>query len=755
MINMKNRSSVVYIVFALVSIIAIIPIANAAPLLAANFSANVTSGTTPLSVGFTDLTTGTPMNWSWYFGDEPYTQTWVQVNAGAGWTADSYMGIARLPNGHIVLTGGYNSTGTTIAGTNDTWQSTDNGAHWTLMNPSSGWLPRWNHGMVALSDGTLVLMGGANGTISTTTNYYNDTWQSTDEGAHWTRVNASSGWETREAFPSVAMPDDSIILTGGASTEATYDDTWRSTDKGATWTEVNAGGSWERRWRHTSNVLPDGSIVIIGGLHITQMNDTWRSTNNGATWTQVSATAGWPARGRHNTVAMPDGNIVLMGGDNGTNQFNDMWLSKDKGATWSLLHASSGWSARYGSRSTLTSNGTVLIMGGRPNDYKDVWSFNPIGSPTQSPSHVYSAAGNYSVALLVHSATDTNSTLKVEYINVTTPGAPVANFTGFPLSGIHPLTVTFTDTSTGVPTSWAWTFGDGNTTNATMHNPIHTYYTAGNFTVSLNATNAVGSNIVTKTQYINVTNATDKIGVYNNGVWYLDHNGNGTWDGAGIDKYYNFGGPGNVSVVGDWNGDGKTEIGVTNGVYWYLDDNGNGVWDGTGTGNDKYGYFGISGYTPVVGDWNGDGKTEIGVTNGVYWYLDDNGNGVWDGTGTGNDKYGYFGITGYTPVVGNWSGDVSRTRIGVTNGVYWYLDDNGNGVWDGTGTGNDTYGYFGISGYTPVVGDWNGDGKTEIGVTNSVDWFLDSNGNGTWDGPTVDKHGYFGITGWTPVVGKW
>jgi PKD repeat protein len=337
--------------------------------------------------------------------------------------------------------------------------------------------------------------------------------------------------------------------------------------------------------------------------------------------------------------------------------------------------------------------------------------------------------------------------------------SPVASFTGTPRSGTAPLTVQFNDTSTGSPISWNWSFGDGSL--STSRNASHSYPNAGTFTVSLNVTNAAGvSNLTVKTGYITVTTggALSKTGVYRNGIWYLDYNGNGVWDGPIDDRTYNFGGPGNVSVVGDWNGDGKTEIGVTNGVDWYLDTNGNGKWDGTGTGGDQHGYFGIAGYTPIVGDWNGDHKTEIGVTNGLDWYLDTNGNGVWDGTGPGGDQHGYFGIPpSYKPITGDWNGD-GRTEIGVTNGVDWYLDMNGNGKWDGTGTGGDQHGFFGITGYTPIVGDWNGDHKTEIGVTNGLDWYLDTNGNGAWDGTGSgeDQHGYFGIPpSYLPITGDW
>jgi PKD repeat protein len=79
---------------------------------------------------------------------------------------------------------------------------------------------------------------------------------------------------------------------------------------------------------------------------------------------------------------------------------------------------------------------------------------------------------------------------------------PVADFIGAPLTGVAPLTVNFTDLSTNTPTSWAWDFGDAGT--STLQNPSH-IYGAGTWTVSLTATNAGGSNTMTKVGYIVVT----------------------------------------------------------------------------------------------------------------------------------------------------------------------------------------------------------------------------------------------------------
>ena len=86
------------------------------------------------------------------------------------------------------------------------------------------------------------------------------------------------------------------------------------------------------------------------------------------------------------------------------------------------------------------------------------------------------------------------------------PTAPTASFTATPTSGTAPLTVDFTDTSTGSPTSWDWNFGDGST--STSRNPSHTYSAAGTYSARLTATNAEGSSSTTRTITVNPSGGT-------------------------------------------------------------------------------------------------------------------------------------------------------------------------------------------------------------------------------------------------------
>jgi PKD repeat protein len=167
-----------------------------------------------------------------------------------------------------------------------------------------------------------------------------------------------------------------------------------------------------------------------------------------------------------------------------------------------------------------------------------LWDFGDGSTSTlQNPAHVYTEAGRYTATLTVTNTEGSNLGTKSDYIfvaasnppvdtssittsSVTTPSdttpsvatpsdaispvatpsiatpsvttSPIATFTASTTSGDAPLTVAFTDTSTGSPTSWAWNFGDGAV--STNQSPTHIFETAGTFTITLTASNVNGGN---------------------------------------------------------------------------------------------------------------------------------------------------------------------------------------------------------------------------------------------------------------------
>jgi PKD repeat protein len=287
-----------------------------------------------------------------------------------------------------------------------------------------------------------------------------------------------------------------------------------------------------------------------------------------------------------------------------------------------------------------------------------IWGGHPLLSPQNIRNALYNSAVDLGPAGrdTIFGYGKADALEMATSLNITNPApAPIANFSATPTNGAAPLTVTFIDVSTNVPDAWNWTFGDGSIVNATMQNPVHTYLIAGNYTVSLNASNIGGADMLIKVGYINVTNAMTKIGVFRPSThsFYLDADGNGVWNSI-ADKTYTFGISTDIPVSGDWNHDGTTEIGVfrPSTHSFYLDFNGNGIWNGTVI--DKAYTFGITEDIPVSGDWNHDGTTDIGVfrPSTRSFYLDADGNGVWNGIVV--DRAYNFGITGDNPVAGKW-----------------------------------------------------------------------------------------------------
>ena len=230
-------------------------------------------------------------------------------------------------------------------------------------------------------------------------------------------------------------------------------------------------------------------------------------------------------------------------------------------------------------------------------------------------------------------------------------------------------------------------------------------------------------------------------GVFKNGQWFIDVNGNGVWDEG--DLWAKLGYEGDKPVVGDWDGDGKDDIGIY-GKAWAGDPKAIAEEPGLPDSNNRHTdrpknippqpeqaamgvrrlkrtsqgqtradlidhvfHYGSPRDIPVVGDFNGDGTDTIAVFNAGTWYEDIDGDGKW----TKADKSTQFGQAGDIPVVGDFNGD-GVDEIGIFRGGVFYLDTNGNGRVDD----QDQVIQLGEAGDVPVVGDWDGDGRDEVGV---------------------------------------
>ncbi|RKY16041.1 MAG: hypothetical protein DRP63_06140, partial [Planctomycetota bacterium] len=133
------------------------------------------------------------------------------------------------------------------------------------------------------------------------------------------------------------------------------------------------------------------------------------------------------------------------------------------------------------------------------------------------------SAGTYTFSVEV---TDGQETASKQFDLVVQSGggsstALKADFEANPTNGKASLTVTFTDKSTGNPTSWEWDFDNDGTVDSTQQNPTHTYSNAGWYTVRLTVSDGADSDTCVKEMYVLVAN----------NIWYV--NGNGGDDGNG------------------------------------------------------------------------------------------------------------------------------------------------------------------------------------------------------------------------------
>ncbi|MEN6609749.1 MAG: PKD domain-containing protein [Methanoregulaceae archaeon] len=422
------------------------------------FYADVTSGTVSLTVQFTDSSTNTPTAWYWSFGDGSYSSS---QNPSHTYTSAGTYTVAL--------------TATNSAGSN------------TLTRTS----------YITVSSGSPVASFYANDTYGVVPLSVLFTDTSTNSPTSWY-------WEFGDGNVSTSQDPVYTYVFNGTFT--------------VTLIAINSVGSNVSTITDYITVYADEPVASFtvndtyGYNPLTvQFNDT--SSNYPTSWY-------WEfGDGYSSYVQNPVHTYTTAGTYTVTFEcLNSEGSDSTEEDDYITVIASSGPSASFSASKTsgtapLTIQFTDTSSGDPTSWY---WTFGDGSTSTsENPSHTYTEAGSYTVKLLVTNSAGSDTVSQSNFVvaaaSATTTAAntatiPVASFSADVTSGTNPLTVQFTDTSSNSPAYWYWSFGDG--THSSSQNPSHTFSEAGTYSITMKATNTGGSNSVTRTNYITVTQPT-------------------------------------------------------------------------------------------------------------------------------------------------------------------------------------------------------------------------------------------------------
>jgi PKD repeat protein len=175
-----------------------------------------------------------------------------------------------------------------------------------------------------------------------------------------------------------------------------------------------------------------------------------------------------------------------------------LWASTNCGQTWQRI-------VGFGENG----QGVWATAGTNTNNFvpanANEWCFGTLTNAQCQTVSLNALAGQPNVRLRFQSFNNNSNNVYIDNINIQgtlVAAPPVAQFTASPLTGCAPLTVSFTDQSTGVPSAWFWDVDNNGIADYTTKNVTHTYTTPGTYSVQLIAENAQGSDVELKTAYI-------------------------------------------------------------------------------------------------------------------------------------------------------------------------------------------------------------------------------------------------------------
>jgi len=214
------------------------------------------------------------------------------------------------------------------------------------------------------------------------------------------------------------------------------------------------------------------------------------------------------------------------------------------------------------------------------------------------------------------------------------------------------------------------------------------------------------------------------------GKWLLvDREGNRVDAGVAI----SLGDDDAIPLVGDFNGDGIDQVAIYVAGQWFVDLNGNGVWDE----GDLWLRLGNELDRPVVGDWDGDGKADIAIF-GRQWQRDPEAIAQDPGLPSpANKRRREFVQTASSRKI-----DLEQNRE-LRNGIRGPI----------RADAIDHVFRYGEQPDTPLAGDWNGDGIDSVAIFRAGQWTLNARGDGRLT--AHDETVSFGQAGDIPIAGDW
>ncbi len=489
----------------------------------ANFSSDVQTGTIPLKVNFTDLSTGLgPLTYAWDFDNDGLTDDTTQNPSYTYATAGTYTVNLTVTNAagadsevktdyitvtlpspefSLLLTGDHTVTLTraeiesiVASGQNVTYTDTTNGRTWNG-------IPLW-YLVSAVDD-------------SDTGFNFNDTRAAMN---YLVQIRASDGFAKNFTSSTIAGSSNYIIANTLNGSAIPFTD---PSNPAKLWWPLKHVGSSVSGGNSVGNIteirligLPvspvaDFTATPLAGIAPLTVQFTDISTGTPTSWAwdftndgMVDSTVQSPSH-IYDTAGTYTVNLTVTNAGGSDSEVKTGYITVTAAP---VLPVAAFTSDVQTGTAPLTVQFTDASTG-TPTSW--AWDFTNDGmvdSTVQSPSHIYDTAGTYSVNLTVTNAGGSDSEVKTGYITVTAvPVSPVAAFSSDVQTGAAPLTVQFTDASTGTPTSWAWDFTNDGIVDSTVQSPSHIYDTAGTYTVNLTVTNAGGSDSEVKTGYITVT----------------------------------------------------------------------------------------------------------------------------------------------------------------------------------------------------------------------------------------------------------